>query len=174
MEERITPKSNRSRRMVLLVGGLGLVAVFLALLGYGLHPASSVSLVGQPAPAFSVQVFSGPQTGETLTSEGLAGEVVVLHVWASWCAECRPEMLVLERVWEDYHSRGVEMVGVDYLDTDAAGLAYLAELNVSFPNGPDVGSKIYQAYHCSGVPETFIIDRQGVVRYVNIGRYAGE
>jgi len=153
----------------MLVGVLGLVAVLLALLGYGLRPAASIGLKGESAPSFSLQIFSGAQAGETLTLEGLAGKVVVLHVWASWCDECRPEMLALERVWRDYRSRGVEVVGVDYLDTDTAGLAYLADLNISFPNGPDVGSKIFQAYHCSGVPETFIIDHEGIVRYVHIG-----
>ena len=169
MGEGMTLRAARRRRTAVLVGALGLGAVLLALLGYGLRPASSVGLKGHAAPPFSLPVFSGMRAGETLTLESLAGEVVVLHVWASWCVECRPEMLVLERVWDDYRSRGVAVVGVDYLDTDAAGLAYLAELAVSFPNGPDVGSKIFQSYRCSGVPETFVFDEKGIVRDVHIG-----
>jgi cytochrome c biogenesis protein CcmG, thiol:disulfide interchange protein DsbE len=169
MGEGVNPLRARKRRTVLIVGALGLVVVLLAMLGHGLHPASSGALVGQPAPDFTVGVFFGEQYGEMLTRDGLRGEVVILHIWASWCKECRPEMLMLEGVWQAYRDRGVTVLGVDYLDTDAAGLAYLEDLGVSFPNGPDVGSQVYQAYHCSGVPETFVIDQAGLVRYARVG-----
>ncbi len=160
---------DRRRRTVILVGVLGLLVVLLAMLGFGLRPSTSLGLVGEPAPVFSLTAFNGDYAGQSIALDELRGQVVVLHVWASWCVECEPEMLLMERMWQTYASVGVQIIGVDYLDTDSAGLAYLERLGVTFPNGPDVGSQIFQDYHCTGVPETFFIDRQGVVRHVQIG-----
>jgi cytochrome c biogenesis protein CcmG/thiol:disulfide interchange protein DsbE len=58
---------------------------------------------------------------------------------------------------------------VDYLDIDSAGLDYLDRYGITYPNGPDIGSRIFQDYQCTGVPETFFIDKDGVVQHVQIG-----
>ena len=60
-------------------------------------------------------------------------------------------------------------VGVDYLDTDTEGLAYMAKYGITYPSGPDIGDKISQAYAITGVPETFFIDKDGNIVHVQIG-----
>ena len=62
-------------------------------------------------------------------------------------------------------------LGVDYVDTEPEALAYLDEFGITYPNGPDLRTKISQAYRIRGVPETFVIDQQGIIRHVQIGPY---
>jgi cytochrome c biogenesis protein CcmG/thiol:disulfide interchange protein DsbE len=78
-------------------------------------------------------------------------------------------MALLEQAWHDYRAQGVSFIGVDYLDIDSEGLDYLARYHITYPNGPDIGSRIFQDYKCTGVPETFFIDKDGVVQHVQIG-----
>jgi cytochrome c biogenesis protein CcmG/thiol:disulfide interchange protein DsbE len=143
--------------------------MLIALLAVGLQPRTSTVLQGKPAPTFDLVAFNGEFDGQRFSLEHLRGQIVVLNMWASWCKECEKEAAVLEQGWKDYRDRGVWFIGVDYLDTDTAGLDYLKRFNITYPNGPDVGSRIYQAYRCTGVPETFFIDRGGVIRHVQIG-----
>jgi cytochrome c biogenesis protein CcmG/thiol:disulfide interchange protein DsbE len=157
------------RRTVWLVLVLGFLVMLLALLAVGLQPRTSTLLQGKPAPAFDLVAFNGEFDGQPFSSEHLRGQIVVLNMWASWCVECEKEAAVLEQAWKDYRERGVWFIGVDYLDTDTAGSDYLKRFNITYPNGPDVGSRIYQAYRCTGVPETFFIDRNGVIQHVQIG-----
>lgn len=147
------------------------VAVFLVAVLFGalVRPRSSTVLQGSPAPDFELTIFNGEFKDQHISLADLRGKVVVLNVWASWCIECEKEMDVLEQAWRTYRDRGVMILGVDYLDTDAKGLAYLARFGTTYPNGPDVGSRIYQAYQCTGVPETFFIDQQGIIQHVQIG-----
>jgi cytochrome c biogenesis protein CcmG/thiol:disulfide interchange protein DsbE len=99
----------------------------------------------------------------------MRGQVVVVNVWASWCPPCRDEAPVLEQTWREYRDRGVVFIGVDYMDTEPAALAYLAEFDITYPNGPDLGSRIAQDYKVQGVPETFFIDPQGEIAEVFVG-----
>jgi cytochrome c biogenesis protein CcmG, thiol:disulfide interchange protein DsbE len=157
------------RRIVWLVIVLGLLVALVALMAIGLQPRTSTLLQGKAAPDFQLTAFNGEFDGRSLSLAELRGKVVVLNMWASWCVECEREAVVLEQAWRDYRARDVWFIGVDYLDTDTAGLEYLKRLDVTYPNGPDIGSRIYQDYRCTGVPETFFIDRNGVVQHVQIG-----
>jgi cytochrome c biogenesis protein CcmG/thiol:disulfide interchange protein DsbE len=65
----------------------------------------------------------------------------------------------------------VLFLGVDYVDTEPEALAYMEEFNITYPNGPDLRTKISQAYRIRGVPETFIIDQNGVISHVQIGPF---
>jgi cytochrome c biogenesis protein CcmG/thiol:disulfide interchange protein DsbE len=163
------PPAPARRRLVWLVLVLGCLVALFALLAVGLQPRTSTQLQGNPAPEFQMTAFNGDFVGRPFSSADLRGQVVVLNMWASWCVECETEAAVLEQAWQDYRGRGVWFVGVDYLDTDTAGMEYLRRFNVTYPNGPDIGSRIYQSFRCTGVPETFFIDRDGVVQHVQIG-----
>ncbi len=125
---------------------------------------------GSPAPDFTLTLYPGYRAGlpEQIRLSDLRGKVVVMNFWASWCVECYKEADALEAVYRKYKDRGVIFLGIDYLDTEAPALAYLKQYDVTYPNGLDVQQRIARAYRITGVPETFFIDRNGVVREVTI------
>ncbi len=135
------------------------VFALLALLAFGLlrNQEGPVS-VGEEVPDFTLTTFDGDQ----IRSDDLKGKVVVLNFWASWCKPCEQEAAELETAWRNYQPRGdVVFLGVDYVDTETEALAYLEKFDVTYPNGPDLRTKISQAFRIRGVPETYIIDRDG-------------
>ena len=158
------------KRLLLLTVAAGILALgslFLA----GLVLASQVGkrpAVGTPAPDFEMALYAGYQAslGETIRLADLRGRVVVINFWASWCLECEKEAPDLEATYRRYQDRGVIFLGVDYLDTETAALAYLRQFEVTYTNGIDVEQKIAQAYRITGVPETFVVDQDGIVRDV--------
>jgi cytochrome c biogenesis protein CcmG/thiol:disulfide interchange protein DsbE len=117
------------------------------------------------APDFTLMTFEG---GKVTLSE-LRGQVVVINFWASWCIPCREEAAYLEQTWRKYRDQGVVFIGVDYVDTDSKALAYIDEFDITYLNGPDMGTRISQRYKIKGVPETFFVDRHGRLRGVVIG-----
>ena len=143
----------------------GLVVGFLGLMAYGLVKVNRGPRQAGLAPDFSLKGFDG----QTVTLSQLRGHVVIVNFWASWCPPCREEAAYLEATWRDYQDRGVVFIGVDYVDTEAEALAYLEEFEITYFNGPDLGTRISQAYRIQGVPETFFIDRNGLLRGVKIG-----
>lgn len=137
----------------------------LALLGWGLARAQEGPKGSGRAPDFTLETFDG----EPITLSDLKGQVVVINFWASWCPPCREEAAYLEATWREYKERGVVFIGVDYVDTDAEALAYIKEFDITYPNGPDLGTRIAQAYRIQGVPETFFVAKDGTLRGVKIG-----
>ena len=147
---------------MLAVGG---VIAVLALLGWGFARTTAGQVDQGPAPDFELATFDGG----TIRLSDLRGQVVVINFWASWCIPCREEAPILEATWRAYRERGVVFIGVNYVDTDREALAYIEELDLTYPNGPDLRTRIAQAYRIQGVPETFFVDRQGFLRGVHIG-----
>lgn len=144
----------------------------LALLAWGLiNSTATRPEVGQNAPAFNVEFFDGYEweNRSVASLEEMNGHPVVLNFWASWCVECRYETNELEQAWQQYRDQGVVFLGVAYADVEPKSLAYMDEFNVTFPHAPDLGTAISKKYEITGVPETFFIDKNGVVRYVQIG-----
>lgn len=155
------PQSEIPLRLV----AYALVIGLLALMGWGIVQAATGPVNSGQAPDFSLTTFQG----ETVAWNGLRGQVVVINFWASWCPPCREEAAYLERTWRKYRDRGVVFIGVDYADTKKEALAYIDEFDITYPNGPDIGTRISQAYRIRGVPETFFVDKQGQLRGVHIG-----
>ncbi len=137
----------------------------LGLLGWGLLRVQAGPRSEGPAPEFTLTTFQGD---EIVLSE-LRGQVVVINFWASWCPPCREEAAYLESTWRAYQNKGVVFLGVDYVDTEVEALAYIAEFDITYPNGPDIGTLISQAYRIQGVPETFYVAKDGTLRGVKIG-----
>lgn len=147
------------------------LALFLVLAGFlavglGLNPREVPSpLIDKPAPAFRAALLSSP--GQTLGPQDLRGKVWVLNVWASWCAPCREEHPLVV----DFARRGVAPVyGLNYKDKPGAASDWLARLGNPYAASlVDPDGRIGIDYGVYGVPETFVIDRDGIVRHKHIG-----
>ena len=118
-------------------------------------------------------------TGTTLEGDSFAladrlGEVVVLNVWASWCAPCRAEAEDLQAVWSEVEGDGVQFVGLNTRDSQAAADAFVERFGITYPNVIDTDGGRQLLFHDSlppaAIPSTIVIDRQGRVA----GRAIGE
>lgn len=145
--------------VLILLSFVGLLAARLIQTNQSEHRAS-----GQ-APPFTFTTFDG----ETISLADLEGKGVVLNFWASWCAPCRDEAALLEAMWRREKENGIVFIGLDYLDQEPAARAYLAEFDITYPNGPDLQSAAARRYGIKGVPETFFIDPQGNIQHMVIG-----
>ena len=167
-ENEATPAADGPKWGAILAwGGLFVLLIILAL---GLMRAQQpIAEIGSPAPEFVLTTFDDQQ----IDSTGLAGKVIVLNFWASWCKPCEQEAADLETAWRMYEPGGeVIFLGVDYVYTEPEAMAYLEKFEISYPNGPDLGTRISQAFNRKmGVPETYIIDKNGVLQYIKIGPF---
>jgi cytochrome c biogenesis protein CcmG/thiol:disulfide interchange protein DsbE len=143
-----------------------LLTAMIGFLGWGLYKSSSGPRASGAAPDFTIQSYT---TGQNVTLSQLRGQVVIVNFWASWCPPCREEAAYLEKTWRKYEGKGVTFLGVDWVDTPVNAQAYLKEFDITYPNGPDLGTKAAQVYRIQGVPETYYVDRKGNLRGVHIG-----
>lgn len=145
-----------------------LVIGLLAIVGLGLARTQEGPIaIGREVPDFTLTTFDG----ELLNVEDFRGKVVLVNFWASWCKPCEQEALELEQAYQNFKDRDVIFLGVDYVDTEREALAYLDKFQITYPNGPDLRTKISQAFRIRGVPETFIVDRNGIIVDIKISPY---
>jgi cytochrome c biogenesis protein CcmG/thiol:disulfide interchange protein DsbE len=141
------------------------LAIFLAM-GLRLNPKDIPSpLIDKPAPAFSLPILATPE--KNLTTQDLKGRLWLLNVWASWCVSCRQEHPLLLELAK---LNAVTIVGLNYKDEASAANQWLEQLgnpyNVSIM---DKEGRVGIDYGVYGVPETFVIDRRGIIRYKHTG-----
>lgn len=151
------------------VMALGSVLILLVVLGLGLVRSQQGPVgVGSRAPEFSLTTFEGQQ----LSTADFAGQVVVVNFWASWCKPCEQEAAELEQAYRLYEDQGVVFLGVNYVDTEPEAMAYMQKFDISYPSGPDLGTRISQQFRIRGVPETYIINPSGRIDSVRKGPYS--
>ena len=142
-----------------------------AFAGFGVNAAGKLEeLRRRPAPEFKIDQFDG---GVFNLSE-YRGKVVLVNFWASWCPPCRDEAPILERGWRKYQDRGLVLVGLDVWDDESDARAFLAEFGITYPNGPEGNGTIAIEYGVSGIPESFFVDRKGVLGQHWIGPLTDE
>jgi cytochrome c biogenesis protein CcmG/thiol:disulfide interchange protein DsbE len=169
---RETAGSNRRVLVLLpLVLFLGLAALFLVRLGAGDSSRIPSALIGRPAPATDLPGVAGLERNGTpvpgIASADFRDAVTVLNVWASWCVPCRDEAPLLMRLAAD---KRVRIVGINYKDQADNALRFLGRYGNPFAaSGADANGRAAIEWGVYGVPETFIVGRDGKIAYKLVG-----
>lgn len=150
----------------LLPFGLFVLVVLLLWVGLDRDPSRVPSpLVGKPLPAFELGTLAAPDT--PLTRDALAGRAYLLNVWASWCVACRQEHPLLVEL---ARSGRVALIGLNYKDERGDARAWLAERGDPYDFSLfDEAGRLGLDLGVYGVPETFLVDAAGIIRYKHIG-----
>lgn len=170
MSEQVTPE--RGSRMVWVVIAAGLVFVVIAVIfagRFGTDPGiSSSPLIGEQAPNSQIALMDG---SGTIAVDDFAGDIRVVNYWASWCLGCRTEHGALTRAADDYADSGVTFIAINYQDSPSNAKGFLDELGTSPVTvyTVDEGSRTAFEWGVLGLPETFFVDRAGVV----VGKVSG-
>jgi cytochrome c biogenesis protein CcmG/thiol:disulfide interchange protein DsbE len=169
----IEPKSApRQLPAWVIVLAFVLLLTFLALIWWGLNRAQQGSVqINDSVPAFTLTGFDGKQ----YSTKDLAGKVIVVNFWASWCDPCKQEAADMQAAWQYYQPGGkVVFMGVDWVDTEPEAKSYLSQFGITYLNGPDLRTAISQIFRIKGVPETYILDKTGHLKNVKIGPFSSE
>lgn len=156
-----------------LIVPIAVVLVLIGLLGYGLTRQPDVlpsALIGKPAPEFDLPTIDSER--DRITNKDLEGNVTLVNVWASWCVACRAEHGLITEI---SRRTGVPVVGLNYKDTREAARRWLGRYGnpfavVAFDGSGEVGID----WGVAAVPETFVVDRSGTVRYKVVGAITRE
>jgi cytochrome c biogenesis protein CcmG/thiol:disulfide interchange protein DsbE len=147
------------------------LVVFLIMVGFlfaglGLNPRQVPSpLIDKPAPVFQLQQLHDPE--KVLSSEDNIGKVWLLNVWASWCVACRDEHPLLVQL---ANAGIVPVYGLNYKDERSTALQWLKQFGDPYAvSVVDPEGRVGIDYGVYGVPETYIIDKQGIIRHKQIG-----
>jgi cytochrome c biogenesis protein CcmG/thiol:disulfide interchange protein DsbE len=173
---------NRSSRRLLAtalgVAAIGVAAVVLLMVplrtGPGGSPGTSTvsiggsPLLGRPLPDIALADLDGT----TLRLADLRGHPLIVNVWASWCVPCREEFPLLVGANGEYRDQGLEVVGIVHRDSAESAGRFAADQGATWPMLMDPDESAYRALIGVGVPQTYFVDADGVVRWVNIGPFS--
>jgi peroxiredoxin len=151
--------------------GLALLASWLlyggglALIASRLGSTSLPTDVGQRAPDLSLETLDG----KMVRLADLRGQVVLLNFWATWCAPCRAEMPEIQSAYDANRARGFEVLAINLQERPEEIRPFLAELGLSFPVLLDRDGVVSRQYLARALPASYLIDREGIIRYGRIG-----
>lgn len=164
------------RRQITVAGILAAVVVafgvvlIVGLLNSGVDNSINTAIAKDQriaAPGFTLPVLASapglPVAGQDLSLTQLRGRTVVLNIWASWCGPCTDEAPILQSIWDQYRAKGVVVLGVDVKDLTGDALSFHKTYGLTYPIVRDGEGSIEGPYGTTGVPESFIIDREGRV-----------
>lgn len=151
--------------IVLLVGAVAVTALVAVLASGFQHDPHTIAspLLNKPAPDFSLQTLEAGSTGPAVKLSALRGTPVVLNFWATWCVPCQEEHATLLAVARTFREK-VAFYGIVYQDQPALIDKWLNARGRAYPTLLDTGSQAAIGYGVYGVPETFVIDKAGVIR----------
>ena len=162
------PRPRRRRRLIVgawLMAGVAALVALLSVNVTGPNTAVDTPIVGRPAPSFDLETLDGGR----LSLAQLRGSPVVLNFWASWCIPCREEAPLLTAAAKDYQAQGLRVVGVVYQDSAESARDFMDRYGQTYPGLLDLDGRTAIDFGVFGIPETFFIDRAGVVRSRQVG-----
>ena len=140
----------------LAIGAVGLLAGILL---WQLTHEPAPPRVGERAPAFALEQLNG---AGPISLASLRGKTVVVNFFASWCEPCKREASALEKLWRDYRSQGVTVLGIDTNDAASDARKFISAHGVTYPTVGG-GGGLMQRYGVVGLPVTYVLNRQGRV-----------
>jgi cytochrome c biogenesis protein CcmG, thiol:disulfide interchange protein DsbE len=164
-------KQSRAQGVVTLVLGLGLILIafagFLAIPKVAQEVRADEMMLVVPMevnyPARAVSLLD--LDGNPVSFDDYAGQVILYNAWATWCPPCKAEMPVLQAYYEKHRSKGFVIIAIeDGLQGNVDVKDFVADYGLTFPVWPDPEFKVSRAYAVSGLPASFVIDREGQVR----------
>jgi cytochrome c biogenesis protein CcmG/thiol:disulfide interchange protein DsbE len=160
------PVEPKSKLRFLIPLALFVVLAGFLLRGLFLNPREVPSpLINKPAPQFSLAQLAQPD--QSFGPHDMKGQVWLLNVWASWCVACRQEHPLLVELAK---RKAVPIIGLNYKDKPDAAMGWLAQLGDPYDfSVKDLDGRVGIDYGVYGVPETFLIDKAGVIRFKQIG-----
>jgi peroxiredoxin len=157
-------------RRVLFAGSVILGALLTASSLIASSRAAAPTLVGKEAPDFVLKALDG----RNLRMSEFRGQVVLVNFWARWAGDSRQEMPALDRINTTYNRAGLVVLGVSVDEDLARAREFAGAMKVSYPVLFDTGSSIGRDYLLEKMPMTILVDREGVVRYSNVGFKRGD
>lgn len=127
-------------------GGLGVNAI-----------GQAVPVEPRPVPAVAL----APLGGGELHLGDLRGQVTVLNFWASWCVPCQEEAPALERAWQRLRDQGVMLIGINLWEPASDAQKFVRDYRLTFPSAPDPNGRLAVELGVTGIPETYVVDREG-------------
>lgn len=160
----MTRPRRATRRGVSTLTGAAAIALLSAC---ALNENSGPPRVGEPAREYEATTLEG----EEVTLASLRGDVVLLNLWATWCTPCRMETPYLQSIYEEYRNDGFRIVGISMDTGDAADdvAMFVDEFDVTYTILHDPQMRGMELYQVLGLPATFLIDREGVLRWMRYG-----
>ena len=144
--------------------------LLVAIIGLLTPLAVSAAEVSKPAPDFTLKSLSG----ENLKLSEMAGNVVLINFWASWCGPCREEMPLLNALHSKYESLGFTVLGVNVEEDVNGAKGFLKNFPVDFPVLLDNTNRVSKQYKVIAMPTTVVVDRDGNMRYLHQGYKSGD
>ena len=146
---------------------IAIVATLALTSGCALGENAGPPRIGEPAREYEAMTLEG----EEVTLESLRGDVVLLNLWATWCTPCRLETPYLQSIYEEHRDEGFHIVGISMDTRDAAEdvAMFVDEFAVTYTILHDPQMRGMELYQVLGLPATFLIDREGVLRWMRYG-----
>jgi thiol-disulfide isomerase/thioredoxin len=149
---------------------IGLSLILLFTVSFAAVGSANAAAVGGPAPNFTLKSL----TGKNMKLSELAGNVVLINFWASWCGPCREEMPLLNALHNKYEPLGFTVLGVNVEENSDAAKGFLKNFPADFPVLLDNANRVSKQYKVIAMPTTVVVDRDGNVRFLHQGYKPGD